>query len=335
MFSNPKVRVAPRSRRGRCLAMVGRGGPPGMVAQPGRPSRRSAPTRSPACWTSFSMTCIRTTAPACARRSTARWPRRAPTASGTGCRLRRTGRAAGWRRAARSWWIPSGETVLTGACLDVTAQVRAEEELAARLRQQELVAEIGQYALEVDDLTRVFDHVVRRIAEVLDVDYAKVLELQADRKALLLRSGVGWRDGLVGTAKVGTELDSQAGYTLMVDAPVVVEDLSTDDRFRGPQLLEDHGVVQRHERRHSRPGPQSLWRAGGAFAPAAALHRLRRDVSALDRPTSWPAPCNATTRRRCDRSLFKELKPPGRQPVQPGAGRSTGRPRAPAEAWPS
>lgn len=137
----------------------------------------------------------------------------------------------------------SGETVLTGACLDVTAQVRAETELAARLRQQELVAEIGQFALEVDDLSGVFDRAVRRIAEVLEVDYAKVLELQADRKALLLRSGVGWRDGLVGSATVGTELDSQAGYTLMVDAPVVVEDLSADPRFRGPRLLEDHGVV--------------------------------------------------------------------------------------------
>ncbi len=38
-------------------------------------------------------------------------------------------------------------------------------------------------------------------------------------------------------------MDSQAGYTLSSDAPVIVEDLRTEDRFRGPPLLTQHGVV--------------------------------------------------------------------------------------------
>jgi PAS domain S-box-containing protein len=36
---------------------------------------------------------------------------------------------------------------------------------------------------------------------------------------------------------------SQAGYTLRCKDPVVVEDLRTEARFRGPSLLTDHGVV--------------------------------------------------------------------------------------------
>ena len=36
---------------------------------------------------------------------------------------------------------------------------------------------------------------------------------------------------------------SQAGYTLQAGGPVVVEDLRSETRFDGPQLLVDHGVV--------------------------------------------------------------------------------------------
>ena len=36
---------------------------------------------------------------------------------------------------------------------------------------------------------------------------------------------------------------SQAGYTLASNAPVIVEDLTRETRFSGPLLLRDHGVV--------------------------------------------------------------------------------------------
>jgi PAS domain S-box-containing protein len=42
---------------------------------------------------------------------------------------------------------------------------------------------------------------------------------------------------------VGGGPDSQAGYTLLSNAPVIVEDLRTESRFSGPRLLHDHGVV--------------------------------------------------------------------------------------------
>ncbi|MFN2505256.1 MAG: ATP-binding protein, partial [Acidimicrobiales bacterium] len=44
-------------------------------------------------------------------------------------------------------------------------------------------------------------------------------------------------------ATVPTALDSQAGYAVAYDAPVVVDDLSRETRFRVPPLLVTHGVV--------------------------------------------------------------------------------------------
>ncbi|ARS88830.1 GAF domain-containing protein [Natrarchaeobaculum aegyptiacum] len=116
-------------------------------------------------------------------------------------------------------------------------------ELHTRVRQQEVVAELGQQALETDNLDQLMHDATVAIAEILDSDYAKVLELLPDRDEMILRQGFGWRDGLVGDTTVPTEVDSQAGYTLLSEEPTIVNDLRTDERFSGPELLTNHNVV--------------------------------------------------------------------------------------------
>jgi|GEM_PF-2677703 len=115
--------------------------------------------------------------------------------------------------------------------------------LARREQQAEVVAKLGQYALVGNNLDELFNLAVKLLAKALDVEYAKVLELSPDGKSLRLRAGVGWTEGLVGNATVGTDHDSQAGYTLLSDEPVVVENLRTEKRFNGPPLLLNHGVL--------------------------------------------------------------------------------------------
>lgn len=117
------------------------------------------------------------------------------------------------------------------------------EALEFRARQQKVVAELNRFALKSDDLTDVMNEVVGRLADTLGVEYCNVLEWLPDGKTMLLRAGVGWDEGLVGRAAVSTEQDSQAGYTLLSEQPVIVEDLRTETRFSGLPLLHDHGVV--------------------------------------------------------------------------------------------
>ena len=126
---------------------------------------------------------------------------------------------------------------------DVTARKAAETQLVARTRQQAAVADLGQRALAGTDLPTLLHEAVAMVAATLGVEYAKVLELEPHGRALLLRAGVGWRDGLVGQATVDAGADSQAGYTLLTDEPVIVVDLRTETRFSGPPLLCAHGVV--------------------------------------------------------------------------------------------
>lgn len=130
-----------------------------------------------------------------------------------------------------------------GIIRDVTELKRAEADLRNRAHQQAVVAELGQQALASTELTALMDKAVAAVAGVLAVEYCKVLELLPDGKVMLLRAGVGWKEGLVGTATVQTGVESQAGFTLMSQEPVVVEDLRFERRFSGPPLLHDHHVV--------------------------------------------------------------------------------------------
>ena len=135
-----------------------------------------------------------------------------------------------------------------GAVYDIHDQTMAERAVSVRARQQQAVADLGTFALRSLGRDGVDTHVLMQraveiVAEVLDVEYCKVLELLPGGAYVLLRAGVGWREGLVGTAEVDTGGDSQAGYTLMSDEPVVVADLRTEERFGGPALLREHEVV--------------------------------------------------------------------------------------------
>ncbi|PSP75578.1 hypothetical protein BRC81_14390, partial [Halobacteriales archaeon QS_1_68_20] len=119
----------------------------------------------------------------------------------------------------------------------------SETNAELRVRQQEVVAELGQRALEESDLDLLMHDATVAVAETLDTDYCEVLELSPGGDELLLREGVGWGDQVVDEATVSTDRDSQAGYTLLTDEPVIVEDLRTEGRFAGAELLTSHDVV--------------------------------------------------------------------------------------------
>ncbi|HET7480937.1 MAG TPA: GAF domain-containing protein, partial [Rubrobacteraceae bacterium] len=144
---------------------------------------------------------------------------------------------------------------------------KAEEALRARVRQQEATGMLSLSALSGTGLPDLLNLVAETVASVLSVEFCEVLELLPDGDRLLLRAGVGWREGRVGEATVGTNLESQAGYTLISRGPVVVEDLRTEGRFRGPPLLREHGAVS---------GISTTIRIGEHFYGVIGAHTARK-----------------------------------------------------------
>jgi two-component system, LuxR family, sensor kinase FixL len=113
----------------------------------------------------------------------------------------------------------------------------------AALRPEAMVAAIGSLALLSGDLPKLLDEVTQKLAETLHVDLVQLLQLEGDGQSMLLRAGVGWKPGLVGSARASAGPDSPAGLTLLANEPVVSADLTTEKRFALPRMLSEHGVV--------------------------------------------------------------------------------------------
>jgi len=114
--------------------------------------------------------------------------------------------------------------------------------LRQRIRQQELLAELGVLALQRTSFIGMLDQTARMTAEGLEAEYCKVMEYIPAENRLLVRAGVGWEPGIVGSASVGADLASPAGYALRTGKPVISNHLENEQRFRTPELLVEHGI---------------------------------------------------------------------------------------------
>jgi two-component sensor histidine kinase len=125
---------------------------------------------------------------------------------------------------------------------DDPSQELTARALRQRIRQQEILAELGVLALQRTSFIEMLNHTARMTAEGLGSEYCKVMEYISAENRLLVRAGVGWADGVVGVASVGADLASPGGYALRTGKPVISNHLENEQRFRTPELLLEHGI---------------------------------------------------------------------------------------------
>jgi GAF domain-containing protein len=98
--------------------------------------------------------------------------------------------------------------------------------------QQSVIASLSQHALVGTDLQLLFDEATRLIKETLRIDCATVSELRPDRGTLVGRAGAGWDVDVIRTLVAEAGARSHGGYALLVNAPVIVPDFSSERRFQ-------------------------------------------------------------------------------------------------------
>jgi len=114
--------------------------------------------------------------------------------------------------------------------------------LQQRIRQQEILAELGVTALQGASFDTLLADTARLAAEGLRTEFCKVLEYIPADNELLVRAGVGWDAGVVGNARIGADLASPAGFALRTGKPVISNHLENEERFRTPEILRQHGI---------------------------------------------------------------------------------------------
>jgi len=109
---------------------------------------------------------------------------------------------------------------------------------------QAVIAFLAEAALSCLDIYALYDLAAELITEALGVEFVKVLHQPTPGERLVVVAGHGWDDHVkLGETTVAADVDSQAGYTLLIGEPVLVEDLATEDRFSRSKLHMDHGIT--------------------------------------------------------------------------------------------
>src|SRR3954465_2344631 len=118
----------------------------------------------------------------------------------------------------------------------------AAEELAYRLRQQQLTTEFGLYALKTHHIGTLLQEATRVCAQGLQSRFCKIMEYLPTEHQFVVQAGVGWKPGIVGSARTGADLESPSGYAFETGEPVISNHLEGESRFRTPEVLEEHGI---------------------------------------------------------------------------------------------
>ncbi|MFD2239226.1 sensor histidine kinase [Aureimonas populi] len=111
------------------------------------------------------------------------------------------------------------------------------DELSYRLRQQRLLVAFARMALQASTHEELLDEASALAAQGLEASYGKVLEYRPESGDLLLRAGVGWAREEIGAVVLQIDPASPAGYAFQHGTPVLSNHLSSESRFRTPDLL--------------------------------------------------------------------------------------------------
>jgi len=118
-----------------------------------------------------------------------------------------------------------------------------EEKLETLRRQLTAFAQFTTSSLGEADIDAVMLEGCLRGRAGLNMSHAKLLEYLPDRDRLLLRAGVGWKEGYVGQYQVSPDIDTPIGYAFAFSEPVGISDYISEKRHQFPSILKDHGCI--------------------------------------------------------------------------------------------
>jgi hypothetical protein len=119
-----------------------------------------------------------------------------------------------------------------------------KESVPDKLRRHiRIMVDIGRLAGEKSDLNSFLNQAVVRIARAVEIHHVKVLKYRPHTSDLLVVAGVGWKEGVVGTATLSADLRSPPGRAFQTAEPVNIKDLGAQQEYVHSALLKEHRIV--------------------------------------------------------------------------------------------
>jgi len=116
-------------------------------------------------------------------------------------------------------------------------------DLERRMRAQAITAQFSIDALGASNVQMVCDDAAHVLREHTGADFSSIVESSADRKSMLLRSGIGWRPGHVGVTRIEVNEETPKGRALLLNQSIIIEDVRKDRGLRLANFMREHGVI--------------------------------------------------------------------------------------------
>jgi two-component system, sensor histidine kinase PdtaS len=120
---------------------------------------------------------------------------------------------------------------------------RLETALRRSLQRQAAIARFGTRVLVAIDLDALLQQAVEEVALAVNAEYVKILEYCPGSKELLIRAGVGWKEGIVGHATLAVHMRSPAGRSYLTNEPTRISDIQQSEEFDRTDIIADHGII--------------------------------------------------------------------------------------------
>ena len=137
-----------------------------------------------------------------------------------------------------------GKTPIVEPAEGIIVPDTTRQSLDQRIRQQQILSELGVIALQGGDMHALLADTVRLVAEGMPAEFCKVLEFVPTDNCFTVRAGVGWGPDVIGVAQVGADLASPAGFALKTGKPVISNHLGNEQRFRTPELFARYNILR-------------------------------------------------------------------------------------------
>src|SRR5918998_2347492 len=124
---------------------------------------------------------------------------------------------------------------------DRTAPPDAAEE--ARRLHLRILRDFGRIALEELEIGPLLQRAVAQAARATGVRHTKVMRYRVEQGDLLAEAGVGWKPGVVGKARFGTDADSPSGRALQTGQAVLIDDIRGHPEYRLHPVIAEHGIA--------------------------------------------------------------------------------------------
>lgn len=111
------------------------------------------------------------------------------------------------------------------------------------LCQRRTLAEFGELAVIGEDLDAILEFACRGASEALGTHLAKFIQLDTNNRQMWVRSGVGWKPGVVGHTRLELEHGTPEWYSLSVGHPVKAPSIALERRFVIHPFQEENGVT--------------------------------------------------------------------------------------------